>query len=98
MLGVITINKEKTPYSPTPGDYDTDKLTDLHSSETDPSHYARNIKQFNRSVSSSKDIYNSDNRNVKNDYCSDTTERIPTLAKYSDMNKNDDEFEKKGEI
>jgi len=65
MLGVITINKEKTPYSPTPGDYDTDKLTDLHSSETDPSHYARNIKQFNRSVSSSKDIYNSDDRNVK---------------------------------
>ena len=92
------MNEEKTPYNPTPGDYDTDKLTDLHSPETDPYHYARNIQKFNSSVSSSKDNYNSDKENIKNEYYSDTTERIPTLAKYSDMNKDDDEFEKKGEI
>ena len=98
MLGVIAMNEEKTPYNPTPGDYDTDKLTDLHSPETNPSNYARNINLFNSSVSRSKDSYNSDNRNIKNHYCSDTTERIPTLAKYSDMNKDNDEFEKKGEI
>jgi hypothetical protein len=84
------MKKEKTPYNPTPGDYDTDKLTDLHSSETDPSNYARNISQ-----DSSKDSYSSGSRSENN---TDTTERIPTLIKYSDMNKDDDEFEKKGEI
>jgi len=92
MLGVIAMNKEKTPYNPTPGDYDTDKLTDIHSSESDPSSYARNIKQITSNVSTSKDSYNSSENS------SDITERIPTLAKYYDMNKDDDEFEKKGEI
>ena len=87
------MNKEKTPYNPTPGDYDTDKLTDLHSSETDPSYYARNIRQDN-----SKDSYNSSNRSIRSENSSDTTERIPTLIKYSNVNKDDDEFEKKGEI
>jgi hypothetical protein len=27
MLGVIAMSKEKTPYAPTPGDYDTSKLS-----------------------------------------------------------------------
>ncbi len=85
------MNKEKTPYNPTPGDYDTDKLTDLHSLETDPSNYARNIIQ-----DSSKDSYSSGGSHSEN--ISDTTERIPTLIKYSNVNKDDDEFEKKGEI
>jgi hypothetical protein len=76
------VTKEGTPYNPTPGDYDTEKLTDLHSSETNPSSYARNIKQ------------NSKNKNS----LSDSTERIPTLSKYSNMNSDNDEIEKKGEI
>jgi hypothetical protein len=92
-LGVIAMNKEKTPYNPTPGDYDTNKLTDIHLSESDPSSYARNISQSN-----SKDSYNSSDRSIKSENSLDTTERIPTLIKYSDMNKDDDEFEKKGEI
>nr|WP_207715295.1 hypothetical protein [Clostridium saccharoperbutylacetonicum] len=82
MLGVIIVTKERTPYNPTPGDYDTEKLTDLHSSETNPSSYARNIKQ------------NSENKSS----LSDSTERIPTLSKYSNMNSDNDEIEKKGEI
>ncbi|AGF58478.1 MULTISPECIES: hypothetical protein [Clostridium] len=76
------MTKERTPYNPTPGDYDTEKLTDLHSSETNPSSYARNIKQ------------NSENKSS----LSDSTERIPTLSKYSNMNSDNDEIEKKGEI
>jgi hypothetical protein len=76
------VTKERTPYNPTPGDYDTEKLTDLHSSETNPSSYARNIKQ------------NSENKSS----LSDSTERIPTLSKYSNMNSDSDEIEKKGEI
>jgi len=92
------MNKEKTPYNPTPGDYDTDKLTDIHSSESDPSSYARNIRQATSNVPTSKDSYNSSDRSIKSEISSDTTERIPTLIKYSDMNKDDDEFEKKGEI
>ncbi|WP_459478839.1 hypothetical protein [Clostridium saccharoperbutylacetonicum] len=76
------MTKERTPYNPTPGDYDTEKLTDLHSSETNPSSYARNIKQNSKNKSS----------------LSDFTERIPTLSKYSNMNSDNDEIEKKGEI
>lgn len=90
------MNKEKTLYNPTPGDYDVDKLTDIHSPESDPSSYARNIQQT--SVQRSKDSYNSSDRSIKSKNSSDTTERIPTLIKYSDMNKDDDEFEYKGEI
>ena len=93
MLGVIEMNKERAPYSPTPGDYDVNKLTDIHSSETDPSSYARNIKQ-----DTNKYNYNSSDKNIKSENSSDNTERIPTLIKYTDMNKDDDEFEKKGEI
>lgn len=76
------MTKERTPYNPTPGDYDTEKLTDLHSSETNPSSYTRNIKQNSKNKSS----------------LSDSTERIPTLSKYSNMNSDNDEIEKKGEI
>ncbi|MFT8352015.1 hypothetical protein [Clostridium saccharoperbutylacetonicum] len=76
------MTKERTPYNPTPGDYDTERLTDLHSSETTPSSYARNIKQNPKNKSS----------------LSDSTERIPTLSKYSNMNSDNDEIEKKGEI
>lgn len=76
------MTKERTPYNPTPGDYDTERLTDLHSSETNPSSYARNIKQNSKNKSS----------------LSDSTERIPTLSKYSNMNSDNDEIEKKGEI
>ena len=92
------MNKEKTPYNSTPGDYDTDKLTDIHSSESDPYSYARNIRQTTSNVPTSKDNHNSSDRSIKSINSSDTTERIPTLIKYSDMNKDDDEFEKKGEI
>lgn len=98
MLGVIVMNKEKMPYNSTPGDYDTDKLTDIHSSESDPSSYARDINQTTSNVPTSKDSYNSSDISIKSENSSDTTERIPTLIKYSDMNKEDDEFEKKGEI
>lgn len=82
------MSKEKTPYNPTPGDYDVEILTDIHSPESDPSSYARNIRQ-----SSLKNNFSSSNPNT-----SDITERIPTLSKYSNMNKNDNEFEHKGEI
>ena len=96
MLGVITISKEKAPYNPTPGDYDVEKLTDIHSSESEPSSYARNIHEKTNS-NSAENINNSNaSINIKNNV--DTTKRIPTLSKYSDMNKNDDEFEYKGEI
>ena len=91
------MSKEKTPYNPTPGNYDTDKLTDIHSSESDPSSYARNI-QNTTSVPRSKDNYDSRDRSIKSKNSSDTTERVPTLIKYSDMNKDDDKFEYKGEI
>jgi hypothetical protein len=90
MLGVIAMGSERTPYNPTPGDYDTDKLTDLHSKVTDPSWYARNIKDT--------DSYKSIQQGIKSETEKDTTERIPTLVKYSDMNRDDDEIEYKGEI
>lgn len=96
MLGVITISKEKTPYNPTPGDYDVEKLTDIHSPESEPSSYARNIHE-KTNFNSPQNINNSsESINIKNNV--DTTERIPTLSKYSNMNKDDGEFEYKGEI
>lgn len=82
------MNKEKAHYNPTLGDYNVEILTDIHSPETNPSSYLRNINH-----SSLKDDLHSNSKNV-----SDTTEKIPTLSKYSNMNKDDDEFEYKGEI
>lgn len=89
--------KGRTPYSPTPGDYDTEKLTDLHSQETQPSHYMRNIQNATE-IQHAKDSYNSSNRSIKKENRRDPTERIPTLIKYSDINNHDDEFDFKGEI
>ncbi len=92
------MKQEKAPYSPTPGDYDTEKLTDLHSPNTKPSHYARNIQHALDSSTNSNDRYNSSTRSIEREKASDPTKRIPTLIKYSDMNKDSDEFEYKGEI
>lgn len=90
------MNKEKINYSSTPGDYDQDKLTDLHSSETDPSNYARNLKN-KPSEPRTKDSINSSNRSIKRENELNLTERIPTIAKYSDMNSDSDEFDYRGE-
>lgn len=92
------MSKEKEPYNLTPGDYDVEKLTDIHSSESEPSSYARNIHEKTNSKSQ-ENIYNS-SESIKSKSKSniDFTERIPTLSKYSDMNKDDGEFEYKGEI
>ena len=87
------MNKEKIPYNSTPGDYDTNKLTDIHSSESGPSSYARNISQ-----TTIEDSFSLSGRSIKSENSVDNTERIPSLVKYSDMNKDDDTFEKKGEI
>lgn len=92
------MNKEREPYSPTPGDYDTEKLTDLHSPNTEPSHYLRNI-QHTDNVARSKNSYNSSDKSIEKENRKDTTERIPTLSKYSiEMNKDDGDVEYKGEI
>jgi hypothetical protein len=91
------LSKEKTPYSPTPGDYDTNKLTDIHSSESKPSSYARNIGG-GASEPRSKSSYNSSDRSIQKEQKHDTTERIPTIAKYSDVvNHDSSEHEYQGE-
>lgn len=91
------MNKEKINYSSMPGDYDQDKLTDLHSSETDPSNYARNLKN-KPSEPRTKDSINSSDRSIKRENELNLTERIPTIAKYADMNSDSDEFDYHGEI
>lgn len=91
------MTKEKRNYSSMPGNYDTDKLTDLHSSETDPSNYARNLKN-KPSEPRTKDSINSSDRSIKRENELNLTERIPTLAKYTDMNSDSKEFDYKGEI
>lgn len=91
------MNTEREPYSPTPGDYDTEKLTNLHSPNTEPSHYLRNLKHT--TTEKSKNSYNSSDRSIEKENRKDTTERIPTLSKYStEMNKDDGDVEYKGEI
>jgi hypothetical protein len=96
MLGVITMTKEKAPYNPTPGDYDVEKLTDLHSSESTPSSYARNI--LKKTNSNGPENINNSIESIKHENNADNTESIPTLSKCFDMNKDDGEFEYKGEI
>lgn len=92
------MNNEREPYSPIFGDYDTKKLTDLHSQNTESSHYLRNI-QYTTDTSKSSNSYNSSDRSIKKENHKDTTERIPTLSKYStEMNKEDDNIEYKGKI
>lgn len=91
------MTREKEPYYPTPGDYDQDKLTDLHSPETDPSNYARNLKN-KPSEPRTKDSINSSDRSIKRENELNLTGRIPTLAKYTDMNSDSKDFDYKGEI
>lgn len=91
------MNKEKTPYNPTPGDYDTELLTDIHSPTTKPSSYARNIQHSTSSLKSNG-IPDSADRNINLKNNTDSTERIPTLIKYSDINEDSNEIDKKGEI
>lgn len=92
------MTKEKAPYSPTPGDYDNEKLTDLHSPNTKPSSYARNIELSSSTNSRSKDSYNLSDRSIQTEKSSDPTERIPSIVKYSDINKDADKTDFKGEI
>ena len=47
------MNKEKTPYNSTPGDYDTNKLTDIHSSESEASDTEDLIQSNNLSADNS---------------------------------------------
>lgn len=67
--------------------YDPDKLTDLHSPETDPSSYARNIPNDAKNVILKAGAPNS-------------TERIPAAIKFSDpdIKKKDNEFDYQGEL
>ncbi|RII36671.1 hypothetical protein D2A34_04605 [Clostridium chromiireducens] len=91
------MSKDKAPYAPTPGDYDTNKLTDIHSSESEPSSYARNIGG-GANGPRSKSSYNSSDRSIKKEQKSDITERIPTIIKYSNVvNHDSDEHEYQGE-
>ncbi|EKQ57461.1 MULTISPECIES: hypothetical protein [unclassified Clostridium] len=92
------MSKERTPYTPTPGDYDTNKLTDIHSSESEPSSYARNLSQTPSELRT-KNSYNSSDRSIKRENELNLTERIPTIIKYShpDINKDDDKYDYQGE-
>ena len=90
------MTKEKTPYNSTPGDYDVEKLTDLHSPESTPSSYARNI--LKKTNSKGPENINNSIESIKHENNADNTESIPTLSKCFDMNKDDNEFEYKGEI
>lgn len=82
------MNKDKDYDNRLEESYDQDVLTDLHSSETNPSSYARNI----RSNLGKADIKNVNGR--------DLTERVPSAVKFSDpdIKKNDDEFDYQGEL
>ena len=82
------MNKEKTRLEAIEESYDPDKLTDLHSPETDPSSYARNI---------SNDAKNATSRAAG---APNSTERIPAAIKFSDpdIKKKDDEFDYQGEL
>ncbi|OOM10999.1 hypothetical protein [Clostridium saccharobutylicum] len=86
--------KEKIPKNPIPSDYIMERVNNSqHSSQSnfclhdDKTHHANNVLK-------SKDNTTSHHKSIK----SENTERIPTLAKYSDMNNTDDEFEYKGNI
>ena len=91
------MSDSKNQYNPVPGDYDIEKLTDIHSSEFKPSPYARNI-QNTSSVPRTKNSYNSSDSSIEKEKISDSTKRIPTLNKYTDMNSDSRNFDYKGNI
>lgn len=90
------MSKEKMPYNVTPGDYDTNKLTDIHSQESKPSSYGRNIGLTDETTS--KDGYNSSASSIKKEKQKTATKRSPTLSGYFKTKVDDGEFEYKGEI
>lgn len=96
------MSREKTYERPTPNVYDLEKIIDIHSSEADPSFDDKKVREAtSRSSSRSKGIYhNSTDISPINKDNSDSTERIPSLIRYSysEMNKNNGESNYKGEI
>lgn len=91
------MSHSKNPYNPVPGDYDIEKLTDIHSSETESSSYTRNIPHTSN-VARTKNNYSSSDMSIEKEKISDSTKRIPTLNKYTDMNSDSNKFNYKGNI
>lgn len=77
------MSKQNTADDPSSKVYDTEKIIDFHSSEFDPSFESEKVRQVNSHLSPSKYIKNLNNENHLN-----STWELPTLAGYSDSNKN----------
>lgn len=94
------MTKVKISNDKTPNVYDVEKIIDIHSSEADPSLDSKKVREVNSHVSRSKYTHSSSDISPVNKKGSDTTERIPSLVKYSDsdINKDDDEFDYQGKI
>lgn len=79
------MSKQNTPDGPSPKIYDTEKIIDIHSSESDPTLDSKKVREINSHMSPSK--YSKTSTDEKH---SDLTSGLPTLAKFSDSDKNKD--------
>ena len=100
MLGVITVSKQRTPDGPAPKVYDTEKIIDIHSMESDPSFDSKKVREVKSYVPHSKSTFTSNNTITQNNNDSNPTWGIPTLAKFSDADtkKDVDVYDYRGKL
>jgi hypothetical protein len=100
MLGVINVNKEKTPVADVPKIYDTEKIIDIHSTECDPSLDSKKVRQVKSYAPHAVPGNTSSDAGAKNENKPDASWGIPTLAKFSHVkeNKNVDVYDYHGKL
>lgn len=100
MLGVITVSKQETSDGSAPKIYDTEKIIDIHSQESDPSFDSKKVREVKSYVPHSKSTFSSNDTLAQNENNSNPTWGIPTLAKFahSDTKKDVDVYDVRGKL
>ncbi|BCZ47804.1 hypothetical protein psyc5s11_38710 [Clostridium gelidum] len=94
------MSKQRTPDGPAPKVYDTEKIIDIHSLESDPSFDSKKVREVKSYVAHSKSTFSSNDTIAQNENSSNPTWGIPTLAKFAHANtkKDVDVYDVRGKL
>ena len=94
------MSRRRTSDGPSPKFYDTEKIIDIHSEESDPSLDSKKVREVKSYVPHSKSMFSSSDAIAKNEDNSNPTWGIPTIAKFShaDTKKDVDVYDYRGKL
>lgn len=94
------MSKQRTPDGPAPKVYDTEKIIDIHSLESDPSFDSKKVREVKSYVPHSTSTFSSNDTTAQNENDSNPTWGIPTLAKFAhaDKKKDVDVYDVRGKL